>query len=1293
MHTWVLHRAAGTLPGTGRVRRLLQFTWVQAVAILFWSVAASAIQQPDRLQSTPGSYANPPGGQAASPAQVLDNLPYVPGRLIVKMKSSVTACIDCLVEQGQPLAPAVGSQHLDDLNRAHGLRRVLPFRKRDGAVKSLAERRRLQHARRQSMLARAAGRFGPGRGAQSLPDFASTYVFELSPWKDMEAVAREYASDPAVAYAEPDRKAKVLLTPNDPFFSSAGAWHQPFDDLWGLKLISAPAAWDVARGAGVVVAVIDTGLDNSHPDIAANVWVNSGEVPGNGIDDDGNGYVDDENGWNFVDDNSGIFDDHGHGTHVSGTIAAVGQNGVGVIGVAWESKIMALKGLSASGSGSAQGLAQAILYAAENGADVINASWGGVGVSQVIDDAITVADAAGVVFVAAAGNSNLDVESNQFGVFFPAANPHAITVSAFDHLDQRAFFSNFGTKIDVAAPGGGDTDPHSAFDPFRSILSLRSSGAGSDMTGNGNLVISGNYVRQAGTSMAAPHVTGAAALVLSAHASYTPEQVRQALRVGADDVRSPGFDLESGYGRINVARSVALDALAARITSPAGGFVASGTEVSFTGSATGAGFASYTLEYGSGALPTAWTPFAGPFNTSVDNGPLATWDISNVPDATYVVRLRAVNTSAGGFEDRVRLTLDHLVLAEPASNTIRKPVGPLEIRGTAAGGGFQRYRVEWRLTTADFVTGGWTSSGMALSSDGTSPITDGVLATFDTGLITQNSDLDFRVVITRTGGYDIAEEVRHVILDPTLRAGWPQQIDGLPDFNWRLMDHLTVADLDGDGTKEILAAYGDMVYVFRPDGTPMPGWPQLLNGTTADVPFTRRAPAAADLDGDGRLEVVVADSDAPFTWTAFGDIYIWHADGTPMAGWPKKFNRAYALDPNASYGGGGPRGDFVLSDINGDGRREIIAVVGPALYVIDPVSGTLLPGWPQTWPLVWPCIGGDDCFEDAVAVGDVDRDGKKEIAVITEDLSSGHDSNARTLLLYRANGTIMPNFPKRVSRLLYGKPNGRLDGYVNVPIMADINGDGDLEIIAMTNTMKVRAFHHTGRVASLHPGKAKGTTYRSCFPVTRFPPILEPPTAGDLDGDGRAEVLISSHTKSWKWKPAGPNRSTFTICPGNVRNGVDYINALSGPKQSRPAGWPVALAYPSGDSSYGPGPVAIGDIDGDLRPDIVSASGICGYWDRSFGMAGHRCFTVNAYDALGNRLPGFPKSTPGPGSTNGVTPAIADLAGDGLKEIVWVDFFGHILVWNVAGTPAPEKMQWPMFRHDPGHTGALVSNP
>src|SRR6185369_7783276 len=191
---------------------------------------------------------------------------------------------------------------------------------------------------------------------------------------------------------------------NDPYFNSLGTWGQWYDDLWGVKKIGAPSAWDTTAGAGVVVAVVDTGIDFTHPDLAGNIFTNPKEIPGNGIDDDHNGYVDDYQGWNFVASNNSPIDDHGHGTHVAGTIAASGNNGIGVIGVAWQAKVMPLKGLSSTGSGWDSDLAHAIIYAADNGADVISNSWGGFGQSQTEADAVAYAYSLGAVVVAAAGN-------------------------------------------------------------------------------------------------------------------------------------------------------------------------------------------------------------------------------------------------------------------------------------------------------------------------------------------------------------------------------------------------------------------------------------------------------------------------------------------------------------------------------------------------------------------------------------------------------------------------------------------------------------------------------------------------------------------------------------------------------------------------------------------------------------------------------------------------------------------------------------------------------------------------
>ncbi|HKR97695.1 MAG TPA: S8 family peptidase, partial [Candidatus Angelobacter sp.] len=336
------------------------------------------------------------------------------------------------------------------------------------------------------------------------PEISRTYILEFGNLSEQEQAStlQRLKADPEVEFAEPEHTFTTKQIPNDPFLSSSGTWGQPYQDLWGMFAVNAPAAWDTAQGDGVVVAVIDTGVDYNHPDLVDNIWTNPNEIAGNFVDDDGNGFVDDFHGWNFFNNTNDPLDDNGHGTHVAGTIAAEGNNGIGVIGVAWHAKIMPLKGFDADGTGFDFTLAPAIMYAANNGADVINASWDSIdnlavfGNSQTIEEAIQYAASLGVVFVASAGNSSQDANN-----FFPANSPEAITVASSDPFGNFSFFSNFGSKIDVTAPG-------------EDILSTQAAN-----TFFGNPVIDG-YVRMTGTSMAAAHVSGVVALILSQNPGY-----------------------------------------------------------------------------------------------------------------------------------------------------------------------------------------------------------------------------------------------------------------------------------------------------------------------------------------------------------------------------------------------------------------------------------------------------------------------------------------------------------------------------------------------------------------------------------------------------------------------------------------------------------------------------------------------------------------------------------------------------------------------------------------------------
>ncbi|MBX3301176.1 MAG: S8 family serine peptidase [Nitrospira sp.] len=305
------------------------------------------------------------------------------------------------------------------------------------------------------------------------------HQYKLDGALSVDEAVLKYRSNPAVEYAEPNYLYWLKIIPNDTQFGSLWGLHnigQTVDGTAGKTDadIDAPEAWDISTGSpNVIVAVIDSGIAYDHPDLAPNIWTNPGEIAGNGIDDDGNGLVDDVYGWDFGVNDSDPIDpldlnpggNPGHGTHVAGIIAGAGNNGTGVTGVMWTAKLMALKAGGVNRSLSTTAIVSAIHYAIANHARVINASFAGPDCSQTLYDAVSAANAAGVLVVAAAGNEGSD---NDTAPSFPAnfsapaacdgqqkaALANVIAVAATDENDQLASFSNFGSStVHVAAPG------------------------------------------------------------------------------------------------------------------------------------------------------------------------------------------------------------------------------------------------------------------------------------------------------------------------------------------------------------------------------------------------------------------------------------------------------------------------------------------------------------------------------------------------------------------------------------------------------------------------------------------------------------------------------------------------------------------------------------------------------------------------------------------------------------------------------------------------------------------------
>ncbi len=331
-------------------------------------------------------------------------------------------------------------------------------------------------------------------------------------------------------------------TPNDPLYN----------EQWYLNTIHAPAAWDSTTGSsGVIVAVLDTGLDLSHEDIAANLWTNSREIAGNGQDDDGNGFVDDVHGWDFIEgDNDpspsptvdSSVDAISHGTLIAGEIGAVGDNHIGVSGVDWSVKIMPVRMLDDQGGGSEYDAANAIRYATRNGAKVINLSFAGNEAHSALQSAVRDAYAAGVVVVAAMGNDARNTNTNPVypACLRTASDDWVIGVTAVDQSDRGTSFTNYGTICaDVAAPG---------INIYGLAYQNVSEGYANAYLGSWN-----------GTSMASPLVAGAAALLFAKYPTLSAADVRNILKLSVDPVSIRGFSAgELGAGRLNIERAITL---------------------------------------------------------------------------------------------------------------------------------------------------------------------------------------------------------------------------------------------------------------------------------------------------------------------------------------------------------------------------------------------------------------------------------------------------------------------------------------------------------------------------------------------------------------------------------------------------------------------------------------------------------------------------------------------------------------------------------------------------------------
>ena len=873
---------------------------------------------------------------------------------------------------------------------------------------------------------------------ESNPNLERIYLLRFQIPIDLHTINASYAAHPLIEatefnYIRQTQASEII--PNDP----------RFEEQWNLSLIDMPGAWAIEKGdPEVIIAVVDTGFDYTHEDLASQTWVNAGEIPDNGIDDDNNGYIDDVNGWDFSElpnsdgngksrngDNDPI-DESGHGTHVAGIVGAAVDNDLGISGIAWNCTLMPIRGAGVRGIRDNRSAA-AIVYAVDNGARVINMSWGGRERSFVLRDAVDYAYARGVLMVAASGNGS------EGASIFPAGYRKVISVAATEQHKQKFYQSNFGASIDIGAPGNVILSTH----------------------------INNRYRPLSGTSMATAHVSGVAALIISKRPSLTHQEVRQILLSATDPItESPGL---VGAGNLNAARALmASSSLKAHILSPeahSGG----SNQIEVIGTAGGFKFDTWQLLYGPSAVPTAFQPIHAPSQQQKINETLLVWETSSVAEGIYTLRLEVNSVEGTVLRDEVVVSVDRTppqVQNVTVQNQITRgnyvtivswstddftintlsqrareataPFRPIEENSASRehffslslhtgsydlfitsrndvgletvddnGGKFYRAEtisksippngfVETSTTlppmhlgsvTADFDRDGMLEIvGLPITGDAASGIEVHERTSASIYQLQHTSAINAKpFAVDDTDGDGLLEILsgtreRLFLLESVTQNGYPEKIIWETTF----LSSGQIVDLDNDGRKEIVGAdnFNDNIRIFENRGND--SYDEILvikNETEGSNVFGERF-AVGDFDANGILELIVGDSE--------GELFIYESVGDDLLveKWRMK------LDIKNAY-------QLIAGDLTGDGIPEF--VVGGTVLAEDLPS--VLPRWeyhvftafppagtnPQTggsgtsrYQSIWSqAITPFNLRGNSLAIGDVDGDLQNELVILT----------------------------------------------------------------------------------------------------------------------------------------------------------------------------------------------------------------------------------------------------------------------------------------------------------------------